>query len=520
MKKKISDFVKKIRENDNFLFLLFFVIIVLTRIPGIIILESDNEPGFDGAYYYNSAKNINEGNGEVTTIKDKWYNNWEDNRGEIETPYYLAPLYVYLLALLFKISSSLLAIRIFNTALMACSIIVYYLLIKKLFNRDIAIFSSFLLIINPLYYLYSISLLRESLYILIYLTSIYFITSPINNHKSKNLIFSGFFAGLSFLARLPGLFLVLSIFIWLFFYKRKYKESLTFVLICVVTIIPWLLNNYINHGFIFPYFSIYSDIYPANLEVSYHLRTMTFFAIWIRIESFFVDISSISGLFILMPFILLGMFRNRTNGAVVLFIIFISITLMYHVGHHYVFRYLLPIIPLCLPLGIKECLFYLEKLKKENYLDFKLNPKEMFSIFLILIFLANMFFIPINLIDHYVSRYYDNNQSKYEWIEDTSYYKIASTSPQQTNYFTERDTVILDNKHNEITLELFIDEYDFDLLVFDDHKYGLYQSNDFLIQFFDAQDNQTFIIGKYELSLLEIKEGEKNAIKFFGVSKT
>ena len=114
---------------------------------------------------------------------------------------------------------------------------------------------------------------------------------------------------------------------------------------------------------------------------------------------------------------------------------------------------------------------------------------------------------------------HDTNQLKYEWIDDTSYYKIASTSPQQTNYFTQRDTVILDHKHNETTLELFIDEYNFDLLIFDDYKYGLYQSNDILIQFFDAQNNQTFVIGKYELKLLEIKEGKKNTIKFFGVSE-
>ena len=88
---------KFLSSDIRYVLIFLFALSFVSRMPGIFILEIDEEPGRDGAFYYDIAKNINEGDGYVSDIKNRWWTNWEQDRGNTETISAFPPLYMYLL---------------------------------------------------------------------------------------------------------------------------------------------------------------------------------------------------------------------------------------------------------------------------------------------------------------------------------------------------------------------------------------------------------------------------------------
>ena len=148
-----------------YVMLFLFILSLLSKLPGILILEIDEEPGYDGSFYYDVAHNIAEGDGPISDIKDKWYVDWEEKKGEVETRSPYPPLFMYLLSILFRFNDSLFAIRVLNSILSSLSVCLFFLLVSKRFSWHVSFWSSILYIFNPLAYLYSVSLLTEPFYL-------------------------------------------------------------------------------------------------------------------------------------------------------------------------------------------------------------------------------------------------------------------------------------------------------------------------------------------------------------------
>jgi len=133
------------------------------------------------------------------------------------------------------------------------NIILTYYIALKLFNiKSLALLSAFFMAIDPHQSLYCNYLVTETLFVLVFLTSIYFLICYLkNNKKAIILLLSALFLGLSVLIRpISKYYFLISIFIIFFYYfpilKSKIFVSTTiYLIVFFVTVLPWQLRNYV-----------------------------------------------------------------------------------------------------------------------------------------------------------------------------------------------------------------------------------------------------------------------------------
>ncbi|MHB2149550.1 ArnT family glycosyltransferase [Calditrichota bacterium LG25] len=164
------------------------------------------------------------------------------------------PGYPIFIAIIYVISSNrvwlVLLIQIF---LNIFSILLIYKIVLIFFSRKIALLSALLFAIDIYQSLYSVTLLTDSLFVFLFLLSIFYLYK---NIKQKNflLIFSSaLFLGIATLVRpISYLFpFIALIFIFLFGNFRlqiKFIYSLVFSITFLATISPWLIRNYSKYG--------------------------------------------------------------------------------------------------------------------------------------------------------------------------------------------------------------------------------------------------------------------------------
>ncbi|MDD4290315.1 MAG: glycosyltransferase family 39 protein [Patescibacteria group bacterium] len=145
------------------------------------------------------------------------------------------------------------------------AIIFLYLLLKKVFNKKIAIISSILTLINPGFWYFSSKLLMHNmLFISLLIISYYFLILSTQNKKIISFILWGFFLGLSLITRTSEfLWVLLSIILILIFYKVKinYKILLAFLMFIFV-FVPVFYFNKIHNA------SYFQFSYADNIDTS------------------------------------------------------------------------------------------------------------------------------------------------------------------------------------------------------------------------------------------------------------
>lgn len=190
----------------------------------------------DGPSYDGYALSIMEGRGYV-------YQNLVARR---------PPLYPVFLAGVYSLfGHSPVSVRFLQAMLGALSCLLVYLIGKEAFGFWVGIVSGSIMT----FYYPQIQLcgyvMPEPLYIVLVLTSLWFLIRFYNQRFPLYLLASGLFMGLSALTREISLALTGSVALWLCIYEekgRKVLSPLIFILASVMIIVPWTWRNYLHFG--------------------------------------------------------------------------------------------------------------------------------------------------------------------------------------------------------------------------------------------------------------------------------
>lgn len=205
---------------------------------------------------------------------------------------------------------------IFNFILGASSVVVFYLLTKRYFTREIAAYATPILALMPGLLWFSVRLRPDVLAFIFILTSLYFAAQKIT---TRNLVITAIFCSLAHLTHplgiLPG-----SAFLIYLLLKRKIKGSILFIGVWLLIITPWMVRNYI----------VFSDAtrglglpIPAKLSILLGLASPSS----LNLDAVKVTIAKS---FTVLPFSMLGeMFNDLVNlYGMQLFVIFISFAIV------------------------------------------------------------------------------------------------------------------------------------------------------------------------------------------------
>ena len=144
-------------------------------------------------------------------------------------------------------------IIIYLTPLIAIiGVLFFYLLIKEIFNKKIALISAFLLLILPSYWYFSTKgMMHNILFVDLFIASLYFIILAIKNNKRLHYLLSISFLALALIVRSSEIIWVIIIFSSLLIFSRKKinwkKASIGFLMILIFAI-PIIYFNVQNNG--------------------------------------------------------------------------------------------------------------------------------------------------------------------------------------------------------------------------------------------------------------------------------
>ncbi|KPL04840.1 MAG: hypothetical protein AMJ73_03520 [candidate division Zixibacteria bacterium SM1_73] len=167
-------------------------------------------------------------------------------------PFFRGPLYVYLLALTYKIfGHGFFLPRLFQIFLGSLSCVLIFLIAKKLFNRTVGFVSAVFASFYAMLIFYDGQLLITSLIVFLDLALIGLLILTAEKPKSLNWFLCGIVLGISAIARPNILIFVPFILIWMFFqFKNKFLTKIILVrwiILCVgaiLVIVPVTLRNY------------------------------------------------------------------------------------------------------------------------------------------------------------------------------------------------------------------------------------------------------------------------------------
>jgi len=171
------------------------------------------------------------------------------NFGTLRTPGY--PLFI---AVIFGIiGERVWVILLLQILLNILSVVLIYKIALIFFTRNVALLSAFLFVADIHQALYAVSFLTESLFDILFFTSIYLLCKGLKTINPIPLFVSAIILGITTLVRPITIFFPFVAIILIFFYfnkslKMKLMLSLLFGLIFMVGIAPWLLYNYSMYG--------------------------------------------------------------------------------------------------------------------------------------------------------------------------------------------------------------------------------------------------------------------------------
>lgn len=220
---------------------LFFFILVRPWDPYVqenIILQSDAK-----GYHLLAA----------TILSQNEFVNETGSAESLRTPLY--PLYLSITYLLF---GSKPWIPIFFQIILDCiSCILLFRIIKKFTSVKTAFISSLFFAFDPFLIFFSVTLLSETLFIILLITGTFFLSGAVQTHSKKlfyvNVIFAACFFGLATLVKPISFYLMIVIPVFLLFVKRlNFKPVLisaaVFVIVFGLCVLPWGIRNMNTFG--------------------------------------------------------------------------------------------------------------------------------------------------------------------------------------------------------------------------------------------------------------------------------
>ena len=153
------------------------------------------------------------------------------------------------------------AVLIYNLIISSLTILLFYLIARSLFNTNIALISSLIVSLNPIFILSSSWATTETNFLFFLMLAIYFFIKSNKTHKVKFYILFGGIIGFTSLVR-PVAFLYILILLFLLFVVRKFHKKLVISLISFIIVLsPWIIRNYIVFNSFIPMTNLSSFIF-------------------------------------------------------------------------------------------------------------------------------------------------------------------------------------------------------------------------------------------------------------------
>ena len=191
-----------------------------------------NQLTVDNYYPYNLALNIANGNifGDTT--------------------YFRAPFYVYCLGLLYAVFGASLWIgRLFGLVIGIFSILLTYLIGKKVFDHKTGVLAAFIHTVYPITIFFESELLLDPLFMLLLQLALYRLLLWIENKSFRNAFWVGIFMGLAAITRPTILIWVIPLLLLIIIYKNHvlqwYKQIAFFFIALIIIIAPITIRNLI-----------------------------------------------------------------------------------------------------------------------------------------------------------------------------------------------------------------------------------------------------------------------------------
>lgn len=318
------------------------VIVSILRILSVFTI-SNNDLIFDEASHMNIARGLAEG-----TDYGYIYNEYSDA--------FRPPVYPLAITPFFWIfGSSEFVARSVSAIFGILGVAVIYFLGKKLYSRDLGLYSALILIANPMHWFYSSKAMVEGIFIFLIILFLYTFYSSFKDRRY--LIPSVVLLVLIFLTKYTGIVVSLFFVLFILLWKRDLLKSkylyLSFALALLV-LTPWMAFNLRVYG---EPLEAVGYLFGKNVEAAeanVMLNMYTFYIFVVVIES---------ALF--LPFMLAGfyfMFRDRDRNFfpfILFFILFMISLSTLSVKRP---RYLLPVLPV-LTIATAYCFMKLRKYK-------------------------------------------------------------------------------------------------------------------------------------------------------------
>ncbi|MFA5778936.1 MAG: glycosyltransferase family 39 protein [Elusimicrobiota bacterium] len=173
----------------------------------------------------------------------------------------------------FFFGKSIFAVRIINSLLGSLTCILIYLIGKKIFSPLIGKISAILLCTYPYLIAYTGDLISETFYTFLIALSVFFILSCGENPNLKKVILTGFILGVTALTKstiLPFFFFACG---WLWWRTKNIKIGFLVGIFTLLTILPWILRNYIYYKQFILVSPGYQTLWIANNDKAMVIET-------------------------------------------------------------------------------------------------------------------------------------------------------------------------------------------------------------------------------------------------------
>lgn len=387
------------------------------------------------------------------------------------------PLLSWIIAALAYSNTPLIFYNLISPFSLFLFIILIYKMGEKLYNKDVGMVSSFILISIPAILFMSVKIMTDVPAALLFSASLYFYYLGLE--KPKYFLLGGLIGGISIIMKDMNFLLIpiLFIFTLVFWKKISIKYYLYSIFIAFISILPYLIDNFQRWGN--PLYRILAHIEMVNQGVGYHsfpLQDISFS--WIIFLPIFLGIP-IFYLFVL------NLYRNRKRlysnpnlrFLLVWFIVPFTIFLFgQKIDYRLTFIFAVPI----LLIGSNELLS---------------KSKDKFKIFMVIILVLNGFLLS-NLIIFNQIKLSNSHKECFDFIEkNISYNQIIFSNadpPSVVAWYTNRTVAysinpdseshlnyyLYDKKYSEM-LPMFIKNIPINsknyTIIFNNSRYTLYQ---------------------------------------------
>jgi len=346
-----------------------------------------------------------------------------------------AVVYPIMLSLVALINPDESFLKIFLILINLLTIFSCYILLKKLFDKKIAFFSTLLFETSFLFLFFQLRFLTEIPSAMFIMLGLYFLL----NKDLKSNIFAGIFIGLAIGTRFTSLFVIPAMILYNLFSKSKIKEY-AWIPSIIIGFLPIIIFDLSQGNTLF-----YSLLFFITQSVAHSSIQPWYYYIMdlVYINSFTV------------PFFLVGLIKYlKLNNKKILIISFFIISLLAHsMTNHKEDRYILPIMLFYYLIAVQGVYYLYEKItqskkNKKKTISLKnkligfLKNKTLINIIIVLFFSYSIY-NSVNIANSDILTksvgYYEVKQAG-EFLKNyADKNEIILSNTPQTNYYSERE---------------------------------------------------------------------------------